>query len=139
MAVFTDRIGKRNSLALGLAVGGVALLVLSRLSEQLLPAMAVLVVVSVAIEFGIISAIPLTTELRPRARARVLSLLIVASGLGRIVGDLVAPRVFAGGGMPSVTVMAGIVALIALVVVLVGVHEVVAGSDDQDDPAAIVS
>jgi predicted MFS family arabinose efflux permease len=139
MAAFTDRIGKRNSLALGLAVGGVALLVLSRLSEQLLPAMAVLVVVSVAIEFGIISAIPLTTELRPRARARVLSLLIVASGLGRIVGDLVAPRVFAAGGMQSVTVMAGIGALIALVVVLVGVREVVAGSDDQDDPAAIVS
>ena len=98
MAAFTDRIGKRNSLALGLAVAAVALLVLSMISEQLLPAMAVLMVVSVAIEFGIISAIPLTTELRPRARARLLSLLIVASALGRIVGDLVAP-VFAAGGM----------------------------------------
>ncbi len=139
MATFTDRIGKRNSLALGLAVAAVALLVLSTVSEQLLPAMAVLVVVSVAIEFGIISAIPLTTELRPRARARVLSLLIVASGLGRIVGDLVAPRVFAAGGMQSVTVMAAIVALAALIVVLVGVREVEPGSGDQEDPAAVAS
>ncbi len=139
MATFTDRIGKRNSLALGLAVAAAALLVLSTVSEQLLPAMAVLVVVSVAIEFGIISAIPLTTELRPRARARVLSLLIVASGLGRIVGDLVAPRVFAAGGMQSVTVMAAIVALIALTVVLVGVREVEPGSGDQEDPAAVAS
>ena len=89
MAAFTDRIGKRNSLALGLAVGGVALLVLSMVSEQLFPAMAVLVVVGVAVEFGIISAIPLTTELRPRAGRALL--LIVASGSGRIVGDLVAP------------------------------------------------
>jgi predicted MFS family arabinose efflux permease len=139
MATFTDRIGKRNSLALGLAVAAVALLVLSTVSEQLLPAIAVLVVVSVAIEFGIISAIPLTTELRPRARARVLSLLIVASGLGRIVVDLVAPRVFAAGGMQSVTVMAAIVALIALIVVLVGVREVEPGSGDQEDPAAVAS
>jgi MFS transporter, DHA1 family, inner membrane transport protein len=139
MAAFTDRIGKRNSLALGLAVAGVALLVLSAVSEQLLAAMAVLVVVSVAIEFGIISAIPLTTELRPRARARLLSLLIVASGLGRIAGDLVAPRVFVAGGMRSVTVMAAIVALVALTVVLTGVREVTAGSGDQEDPAAIAS
>jgi predicted MFS family arabinose efflux permease len=139
MAAFTDRIGKRNSLALGLAVGGLALLVLSMVSDQFLPAMVVLVVVSVAIEFGIISAIPLTTELRPRSRARVLSLLIVASGMGRIVGDLVAPRVFAVGGMQSVTVMAAIAALVALVVVLVGVREVVAGSGDQEDPIVIVS
>ena len=139
MAAFTDRIGKRNSLALGLAVAAVALLVLSMISEQLLPAMAVLVVVSIAIEFGIISAIPLTTELRPRARARLLSLLIVASALGRIVGDLVAPRVFAAGGMQSVTVMAATVALAALIVVLTGVREVGAGTGDQEDPAAIAS
>ena len=139
MAAFTDRIGKRNSLALGLAVGGLALLMLSRVSEQLVPAMAVLVVVGIAVEFGIISAIPLTTELRPRARARLLSLLIVASGSGRLVGDLVAPRVFTAGGMQSVTVMAAIAMLIALAVVLVGVHEVEAGSGDQEDPAAIAS
>ena len=139
MAAFTDRIGKRNSLALGLAVGGLALLVLSRVSEQLVPAMAVLVVVGIAVEFGIISAIPLTTELRPRARARLLSLLIVASGSGRLVGDLVAPRVFTAGGMQSVTVMAAIAMLIALAVVLVGVHEVQAGSGDHEDPAAIAS
>jgi MFS transporter, DHA1 family, inner membrane transport protein len=139
MAAFTDRIGKRNSLALGLAVAAVALLVLSVVSEQLLAAMAVLVVVSVAIEFGIISAIPLTTELRPRARARLLSLLIVASGLGRIAGDLVAPRVFTAGGMQSVTLMAAVVALAALIVVLTGVREVTAGSGDQEDPAAITS
>lgn len=65
--------------------------------------------------------------------------LIVASGLGRIVGDLVAPQVFTTGGMQSVTMMAAIGALIALVVVLVGVREVEAGSGNQEDPAAIVS
>jgi predicted MFS family arabinose efflux permease len=124
MAGFTDRIGKRNSLAIGIGMGGVSLLVLSMVSEQLLPAMAVLFVAGVAIEFGIISTIPLMTELRPRARAQTLSLLMVASGLGRATADLIAPRVFATGGMQPVTVMAGLVALGALLIVLLGVREV---------------
>jgi predicted MFS family arabinose efflux permease len=105
-------------------MGGVSLLVLSMVSEQLLKAMAVLFVAGVAIEFGIISAIPLMTELRPRARAQTLSLLMVASGVGRATADLVAPRVFAGGGMGPVSTMAGVVALGALGIVLLWVREV---------------
>ena len=136
MAGFTDRIGKRNSLALGIGIGGASLLVLSLVSDQLIPAMAVLFVAAVAIEFGIISAIPLTTELRPRARAQTLSLLIVASGLGRAVADLVAPRVFVAGGMRQVTTMAGLVALISLLVVLLWVHEVQAAAQQAE---AVVS
>jgi predicted MFS family arabinose efflux permease len=124
MAGFTDRIGKRNSLALGIGVAGVFMLVLSTLAEELVPAMAVLFFAGVAIEFGIIAAIPLMTEFRPRARAQTLSLLIVASGLGRAVSDLVAPRVFAAGGMRPVTIMAGLVSLGALLIVLLWVREV---------------
>jgi predicted MFS family arabinose efflux permease len=135
MVGFTDRIGKRNSLALGTGVGGISLLALALVSDRLVPALIVLFVVGVAIEFGIISAIPLTTELRPRARARTLSLLIVSSGLGRAGADLVAPRVFAGGGMRPVLVMAGLIALVALVVVLLGVGEVQVPR--QDDEATV--
>jgi predicted MFS family arabinose efflux permease len=136
MAGYTDRIGKRNSLAIGIGVGGVSLLVLSTVSEQLVPAMAVLFIAGVAIEFGIISAIPLMTELRPRARAQTLSLLMVASGLGRDGADLVAPRVFAGGGIRPVLVMAGLVALGALVIVLLWVREVRAPVQEGDAAAS---
>jgi predicted MFS family arabinose efflux permease len=100
------------------------MLVLSTVTEQLVPAMGVLFIAGVAIEFGIISAIPLMTELRPRARAQTLSFLIVASGLGRAVADLVAPRVFTAGGMRPVTIMAGLVAIGALLIVLLWVREV---------------
>lgn len=124
MASFTDRIGKRNSLAIGIGAGGVLLLLLSIVYDQFLPSMVVLFLAGVVIEFGIISAIPMATELRPRARARTLSLLVVSSALGRVAGDLIAPRVFTAGGMRPVTLMAGLVALAALLVVLFGVHEV---------------
>jgi predicted MFS family arabinose efflux permease len=126
MVGFTDRIGKRNSLALGLGVAAIGLFGLSAASESLLPAMAALVIVTVSFEFGYISAIPLMTELRPRARVRVLSLSVVASGVGRIASDFVSPRVFAAGGMQRVAIMAGSIGLIALFVVLTGVREVTA-------------
>jgi MFS transporter, DHA1 family, inner membrane transport protein len=135
MVGFTDRIGKRNSLALGLGVGGLSLLSLSLVSELLVPAMTLLVIASIAIEFGFISAIPLATELRPRSRTRVLSLFIVANGLGRIAGDLISPRVFATRGMGAVALMSALTALAALILVVTGVREVEAGSGDHEAPA----
>lgn len=128
MVGFTDRIGKRNSLALGLGIAAVSLIGLSLVTELLVPAMTILVAATIAIEFGYISAIPLMSELRPQARTRLLSLFMVASGLGRIAGDLVSPRVFASGGMRAVTTMSAIAAVVALAVVLLGVREVGHGS-----------
>jgi predicted MFS family arabinose efflux permease len=93
--------------------------------------MVVLFLAGVVIEFGYISAIPMATELRPRARARTLSLLVVSTSLGRVAADLVAPRVFATGGMRPVTLMAGIVAMAALLVVLFGVREVESATQDE--------
>jgi hypothetical protein len=49
---------------------------------------------------------------------------MVASGVGRATSDLVAPRVFASGGMGRVLIMAGLVALCALGIVLLWVREV---------------
>jgi predicted MFS family arabinose efflux permease len=131
MAGFTDRIGKRNSLAIGIGAGGVLLLVLSIVYAQIVPSMVTLFLAGVAIEFGIISAIPMATELRPRARARTLSLLIISSALGRVAADLVAPRVFTTGGMGPVALMAGVVAMGALLIVLLGVREVETSTHDE--------
>ena len=127
MVAFTDRIGKRNSLALGLAAGCLCLCALSFYSEVAGPALTSLALATVALEFGYISVIPLMTELRPRGRARILALSVVATGLGRMTGDLVAPRLFTAGGMQLVTMVAATVVLCAVILVLVGVREVSAG------------
>jgi len=127
MVAFTDRIGKRNSLALGLGVGCLCLFALSFSSEVVAPALTALAVATVAMEFGYISVIPLMTELRPRGRTRILALSVVATGLGRIVGDFVSPRLFTAGGMQMVTIVAGSAVLSAVILVMVGVREVSAG------------
>jgi predicted MFS family arabinose efflux permease len=127
MVAFTDRIGKRNSLALGLGVGCVCLFALAFWSEAVAPALTALAFATVALEFGYISVIPLMTELRPRGRTRILALSVVANGLGRMAGDFVSPRLFTSGGMRLVTIVAAGVVLCAVILVLVGVREVSAG------------
>ena len=124
MVAFTDRLGKRNALALGLGMGGVSLLALSFLSETLIPAIAALAIATVAMEFGFISVIPLMTELRPRGRTRILALSVVANGVGRMAGDFISPRLFAAGGMQVVTIVSGGVVLLAVILILSGVKEV---------------
>jgi predicted MFS family arabinose efflux permease len=127
MVAFTDRIGKRNSLALGLGLGSICLYALSLSSEAAGPALTALALATVALEFGYISVIPLMTELRPRGRTRILALSVVATGLGRMTGDLISPRLFTVGGMQLVTMVAASVVLFAVILVLVGVREVSAG------------
>jgi len=124
MVAFTDRLGKRNALALGLGVGCASLFALSFSSEALVPAMAALGVATLAMEFGYISVIPLMTELRPRGRTRVLALSVVANGVGRMAGDFIAPRLFTAGGMQMVTIVSAAVVLSAAILVLTGVEEV---------------
>lgn len=124
MVAFTDRLGKRNALALGLGVGGVSLLALSFSSETLIPAIAALVFATVAMEFGYISVIPLMTELRPRGRTRILALSVVANGVGRMAGDFISPRLFTAGGMQTVTIVSAGVVLLAVILILSGVKEV---------------
>jgi predicted MFS family arabinose efflux permease len=124
MVAFTDRLGKRNALALGLGVGCASLFALAFSSEALVPAMAALGVATLAMEFGYISVIPLMTELRPRGRTRVLALAVVANGVGRMAGDFIAPRLFTAGGMQMVTIVSAAVVLSAAILVLTGVEEV---------------
>ncbi len=127
MAAFTDRLGKRNSIALGFAVGAVSLFLLSMVTTELVAALSALAVTTFALEFGFISSIPIMTELRPRSRTRVLALSVVSGGSGRIAGDLISPRVFTAGGMRMVTLMASAVILCALVLVVFGVRELSPG------------
>jgi predicted MFS family arabinose efflux permease len=116
-AVITDRLGKRRSGLvglLGLAASLVALPWLSGLG--LAAALAGVVLMILSFEFGMVSLLPLATELAPEARASLLSLNITAFSLGRILGALL------GGWLwrwQSIALHAGVGAACALVAALV--------------------
>ncbi|MDH3499943.1 MAG: hypothetical protein OEM97_07465, partial [Acidimicrobiia bacterium] len=74
-------------------------------------------------EFTIVSAIPLATEVQPHARARFLSLGIVAMGVGRAVGAFFGPRLFESFGVAANATFAAAANVVGLVILLALVVE----------------
>jgi predicted MFS family arabinose efflux permease len=85
--VLTDRLGKKRSVLTGLLGLAASLVVLPGLARLgLAGALAGVVLVMLTFEFGIVSLLPLVTELAPEARATLVSLNAAAFSLGRIAG-----------------------------------------------------
>lgn len=85
--VITDRLGKRRSVILGLVGLAASLSVLPWLSGfGLAPALVGVVLMMLTFEFGLVSLLPLATELAPDARASLLALTFTAFSLARILG-----------------------------------------------------
>ncbi len=117
-----DRLGKRRSLAIGLAASIVAYLLLPFLSGRLALALAGLFFIYIAFEFAIVTSIPLMTELVPEARGVVMSGNVAFHSGGRMVGALVGGWVFRFGFL-WIGAAAALLNLIALGVVIFFVRE----------------
>jgi predicted MFS family arabinose efflux permease len=115
-AVITDRLGKRRSVLVGLLGLAASLLVLPWLSGfGLAAALAGVVLMMLSFEFGLVSLLPLATELAPEARASLFSLNITALSLSRVLGALL------GGWLwrwQSIALHAGVGAACALAAAL---------------------
>ena len=115
-AAITDRLGKKRSVLvglLGLAASLIALPWLSRLG--LVAALAGVMLMLLNFEFGIVSLLPLATELAPEARASLFSLTVTAFSLSRILAALV------GGWLwqwQTIALNAGVGAVCALLAAL---------------------
>ena len=115
---FTDRIGKRRAVLIGLAVSamGFALLIPARGEMGL--GLAFLAIALFGFEFTIVSSIPLASELVPSARARYLAWMVVAMSLARGLGAAVGPNLFDAFGLPGPALAAVFADIIAAVVLI---------------------
>ena len=120
---FTDRLGKRRAVLIGLAISivGFALLVPAQNAMGL--GVAVLALALFGFEFTIVSSIPLASELMPASRARYLAWMVVSMSLARSVGAAVGPYLFDAFGLAGPAVAAVAADLLAAVVLISGVHE----------------
>jgi predicted MFS family arabinose efflux permease len=118
----TDRLGPRRSVSIGLVVCIAAFAALGPLSGRLAPGLAALVVAFFGFEFAIVSALPLATEVAPGARARFLSLLVVALSASRALAAAIAPPLFAWGGFSANATSSAIAGGLALAL-LFGIRE----------------
>ncbi len=116
---FTDRLGKRRAVLVGLVISivGFSLLVVARNEMGL--GLAVLGIALFGFEFTIVSSIPLASELMPMSRARYLGWMVVAMSLARGAGAAVGPFLFDSFGLAG-PALAAVVADIAAAAVLIG-------------------
>jgi len=97
VALFVDRLGKMRAAGLGLLANCIAAVLLPFIGRTELGALTGLFLFYITFEFTIVSLIPLMTEVMPAARATTLSFAGAANSLGRAVGALLAPTLYAFG------------------------------------------
>jgi predicted MFS family arabinose efflux permease len=122
VAGLSDRLGKRRTLGFGLAFYALACLILPLLGGTLEGALVGLFIFFLGFEFTLVSAIPLMTELVPGARATLLSANLTVFSLGKALGALIGPALFAYGLHVNSMVAAGL-NLVGLVVLVLFVRE----------------
>ena len=97
VAGLADRLGKRRAVAFGIVLNTLAGLALPRLGVSTSGALVGLFAFYITFEFTVVSSIPLMTELVPAARATLMAANLAAFSLGRALGALLGPPLFAAG------------------------------------------
>lgn len=116
VALFADRIGKVRATGLGIASNCVAALLLPIIGGTEFGALVGLFFFYISFEITIVSQIPLMSEVMPKARATTLSFTAATHSLGRALGAIAAPHLYAFG-FGAVTGVAIVVNLIGLAAV----------------------
>jgi predicted MFS family arabinose efflux permease len=121
--LWTDRLGKRRSLAVGLTMSALGYLLLALTNSNLTAGLASMALALAFFEFTIVSTYPLASEVRPLGRTRFLALLWVGMGLGRAVGASLGPFLYERLGLTANTLVAAAANLVALVFLVGWVYE----------------
>ncbi len=127
VAGLVDRIGKRRSVALGLLIYAGVSLLLPVIGVNQDGAILGLFLFYLGFEFALVASLPLMTELAPQARATLMASNGAGHALGRLLGSLIGPALFAIGSLGLNALIACILNLVALALLLLFIREQPAG------------
>jgi predicted MFS family arabinose efflux permease len=116
-AAVADRVGLVRSLTIGLALNTLSYAALPFMGCTLFWALTALFLVFLTLEFTVVCALSLCTEIVPGARATMMSTFFAAAGTGRVIGALIGGPVWLAGGILStglVSATSGVLALVCL-------------------------
>lgn len=97
VSLFTDRIGKRRAVLIGVITNSLAAACLLALGGSLAGALFGLFLIYLTFEFTIVSSIPLMTEILPKARATLMATFIAGLSLGRAAGAMLSAPLYQAG------------------------------------------
>jgi predicted MFS family arabinose efflux permease len=112
-SLFIDRLGKRRGCLLGLLLMALAYGLLPLTRGELWLAIAGLLLVSVFLEFSIVSLLSLYSEQVPEARATVFSLVALGGSIGLALGSPAATLLWENASLWGVCLVAGAAVLLA--------------------------
>ena len=121
-ATLADRLGLSRSVTIGLSLNIVCYLLLPLLGQSLFLALTGLFAVFLTLEFTIVSALSLCTEIVPKARATMMSMFFAAAGLGRVVGALIGGPVWIAGGIQMTGVISAAAGALGLAFLVYGLR-----------------
>lgn len=111
---FSDRVGKRRSVAAGIIIAAAGFSGFALLDNSLVGGIVATMVAYFGFELTIVSSIPYASEIHPHARARFLAWLVVGLAIGRTIGSALGPRIYTASGVEAAAVGAALLNLVAL-------------------------
>jgi DHA1 family inner membrane transport protein len=119
-ALFSDRIGLKRSILLGLSLCGCAYFLLPALDIGLSFVLAGLFLIFFFFEFTYVTAMSLTTELVPELRASTMSAFYAIGGIGRVIGAFSGGMIWSSFGLKGISLLSGGCTFIALFCIILG-------------------
>ena len=121
-AIFSDRLGLKRAVILGLCLAICAYLLLPFIGRTLPLAMAGMFCVFLAFELIMVTSFSLSTELIPKARATMMSGFYATAGVGRMIGVLIGGFLWQIGGITAVAWSSAGFTFLGLLSLLWGLH-----------------
>jgi predicted MFS family arabinose efflux permease len=119
-AFFSDRLGLKRSVKIGLILTVVNYLLLPWISSSLTLALTAIFLIFLSFEFTIVSSISLCTELLPEYRATMMSAFFATAGVGRVLGALLGGGIWLTGGIHATCLVSAGITLVAFVSLSIG-------------------
>lgn len=114
VALWSDKIGLKRSLIIGLIMTAICYALLPIIGTSLPTALAGLFLLFMTFEFTIVCSFSLSTELLPTARATMMAGVLAAAGLGRMAGAITGGSLWLASGLWGVSLVSVLAALLAL-------------------------
>lgn len=123
VGLVVDRLGKRPVIIITGLLTALFYFLIPYTSGSLPAALLTLFLVFLVFEITVVGGVPLMTEVVPSARSVVLSMVLAAASLGRMIGALVGPVIWQAAGLGGNTTLAAIATLLAILILARWVRE----------------
>lgn len=123
VSLFTDRIGKRRSVILGIIGSLIGYIVMPFFNAGVFLVVAAIAVTRMFFEFSIVSYFPLLSEQAPAQRGKVMTFGSAFALIGGTIAGFSGPWLLVNVGVAGLTWVSAAAVAVALVVVLLLVHE----------------